>query len=115
MSIKEVVYAALSATIANVHAVELPKNPTFPAVVFEVDTEPEAGWCQDGGYEQHKVTVVLLAGTLTEVENLAAQVRTAMGPVSDHNGTDAEGDADYEMDPDLYGYYLEFTARTRRQ
>lgn len=115
MSIKETVYSAISAVFANAHAVELPKDPTFPAVVFDISTESESGWCQGAGYEQHTITVVILAVSLTEVETIAALVRTAMGPVSDHNGADAEGDADYETEADIYGYYLEFNARTRRQ
>ena len=41
-----------------------------PAVVFDVDSEPETQWCMGGGYTQHDVNVVAVARDLDELDAL---------------------------------------------
>lgn len=114
MSVKTEIYAALSAVLPNTHAIELPKNPTWPAIVFEVVSEPEAMWCQGGGYDQHDISVILLALDLEEIEALRLLIEPAMSTITGYLADEDHGDADYEPDPNVYAYYMNFTARTRK-
>jgi hypothetical protein len=111
MTIKQTVYAALTPVLANSHAVELPPNPTWPASVFEIDTKPEDTWVQGGGYEQHVVTVVTL-GSLTEIDTLKPQILAAMEAITGYMFDEEEGDAEYEGDANVYGYFQNFRIRT---
>lgn len=113
MSIKTVTLAALTPVLANSWAIELPANPTFPAAVFDVKTEPEKSWVLGGGYDQHVVTVVLLARDLDELEALKPQVKAAMEAVDGFMDTEDEGDAEYEADADVYAYFQDFRIRLR--
>lgn len=112
MSIKARIFTALSTVLANSHAVELPRDPTFPAIVFDIDSTPEEGWCQGGGYDRHEVAVVILSASLADIAELKGRVKAAMTAVDGVLWDDGEGDADYEADPDVYGYYINFAART---
>jgi hypothetical protein len=112
MSVKQTVNAALVPVLANTHAVELPERPTWPAMVFEIDSQPESGWCLGGGYDQNVVTVVILARELGAIETLIPQVRAAFEPLDGYMGDEEHGDAEYEGDPEIYGYSLNFRIRT---
>lgn len=113
MSIKTLTLAALTPVLANSWAIELPPDPTFPATVFDVKTEPEKTWVMGGGYDQHVVTVVVLAHDLDEIEALKPQIKAAMEAIDGFMDLEDEGDADYEADPEVYGYYLDFRIRMR--
>lgn len=114
MSVKQTVYEALVPVLANTHAVELPQRPTWPAMVFEIDSQPELGWCLGGGYDQNVVTVVILARELGQIETLIPQVRTAMEVLDGFMGEEDHGDSGHEDDPDVYGYFMNFRIRTQK-
>lgn len=113
--IKDQLYAALSPLLANTFAVQLPPNPTFPAIVFQVESEEETGWPAGAGYEQHEVAVLIIAPNLTAIDTLKPQIVAAIEgmPGATYLGRESEGDADYEADPEQYGYFLVFRVRTR--
>lgn len=113
MTIKSDVNTALSAVLANTYALTLPNNPTWPAILFEIETEKETGWIPDGVYKRHTVTVTIFSTSLSQIATLRDAVATAMGPLSDHNGADDEGDATYEGDATAYAYFLNFQVRTK--
>lgn len=117
MSIEEIVYAALSSVMPNAHAVDLPANPTWPAVVFEVESTPEVGWVLGGGYDQHDISVVTLAKSKLEIVGQGgwkARIRAAMEALPGYLGDEFAGDADYEGDASVYAYVQNFRVRTRR-
>lgn len=114
MSIKQTVLGLLTPIVANSWAVELPHTPTWPAIVFDIDTTPEPQWVLGGGYDQHAVAVVVLARTLAEIEALLPSLRAALEDHAQSMGVDDEGDADYEGDPEVYGYFINATFRTPR-
>lgn len=111
MSIKQIINTALSAVLANTWAVELPENPTFPAVVFEIDTTPEQQWVQGGGYDQHTVSVVILAKTLDEIQTLKLQLIAAIEVIPGYLLDGDSGDAAYEGDASVYGYFMNHVIR----
>jgi hypothetical protein len=113
MSTKTAIYTALSA-IADTHAVELPDDPTWPCIVFDIDTVPETAWVAGGGYDQHVVSVVTLAKTLGEIETITAQIDMAMQAMTGFMADEERGDAPYEPDPRVYGYFQNYRIRTRR-
>lgn len=114
MTIKEMVYQALTAVLPNSHAVELPKRPTWPAIVFEIDTQPEVGWTIGAGYEQNVVTVVILSPDLDQIEVFKSQIRSAIEVLSGYMTDEEHGDAEYEADPEVYGYFMNFRIRTQQ-
>lgn len=114
MSIKQILTGALSAVLPNTWAVELPADPAWPAIVFDIDTKPESGWVQGGGYDQHTVSIVILARTLGEIEDLQLQIDAALQVVAGYLTDEDRGDADYEGDASLYGYFSNHVIRTRR-
>lgn len=114
MTIKQTVLATLEPILSNTWAVELPERPTWPAAVFDIDTEQEKSWVQGGGYDQHTVNVVILGRDLDQVETLKGQMRTAMESLSGYMDTESEGDAEYEDDPEVYSYFMNFRIRARR-
>ena len=113
-TVKEIVTAALQTVITNVWAVELPPDPMWPALVFEIDTEPEDQWCAGGGYDQHDVTVTILARTVEQVDTIKPQVGTAFEALASFMYEDKGGDSDYEPDPNVYAYFMTFRLRTPR-
>ena len=114
MTIKQSVLAALEPVLANTWAIELPERPTWPAIVFEVETAPETGWTIGAGYEQNVVNVVILSRDLEEVEALKPQVRTAIEVLPGYMTDEDHGDAEYEGDPEVYGYFMNFRIRTQQ-
>ncbi|MFC7515094.1 hypothetical protein ACFQUU_08770 [Herbaspirillum sp. GCM10030257] len=115
MTIKELITAALTPVLANSWAVELPKRPTWPAIVFEVATEEEKGWCAGAGYDQHVVSVFSLAKTVEELDLLRPQIMAAIEALPGYMAAEGEGDSDYEGDPNVYVYYQDFRIRMRRE
>lgn len=111
---KQIVTAALEAVLHNSWAVELPPSPTFPAIVFEIDTVTEDQWCMGGGYDQHEVTVVILAATQEAIEALKPQIRAAFEALASFMFEDGGQDADYEDDPNVNAYAMTFRLRTPR-
>jgi hypothetical protein len=114
MTIKTAVYAALATVLPNTHAIQLPDRPTFPAIVFEIETTPEEGWVLGGVYEQHVVTVVMLDGDLDANELRKPQIRAVMAAIPGFMADEDHGDADYEPDPQVYAYFMNFRIRQRQ-
>ena len=113
-TINEIVTAALQPVMDNTWAVELPPNPTWPAIVFTVETETEQQWCLGGGYDQHDVTVVILAVTREFIDETKPAIRAAFEALATFMFEDTSGDVDYEDDPNVYGYSMTFRLRTPR-
>lgn len=111
MSIKTTILGLLTPVCTNTWAIELPSSPAWPAVVFDIDTDPEDQWTLGGGYDQHVINVVVLAPTLSEIEALLPPIRAALNAHPQSMGIEDEGDAEYERSPQVYGYYV--TARFR--
>lgn len=119
MTIHELLTQALGSVLANTWAVELPPRPTWPAAVFDVDSEPEDQWCAGGGYTRHDVHLVVLARTIEELDALlpaggGGPFRDALEVLPAYQYEDGSGDADYEPDPEIYGRYLTVRMRTPR-
>ena len=119
MTIHELITAAL-AGVPNCWAVELPPRPRFPAVVFDIETEPEDAWCMGGGYDRHTVQIVALADTLEELDILiptspaGGPIRAAIEAMPSYQYEDGSGDAAYEPDPKKYGRHVTVVLRTPR-
>ena len=117
MAIGEAVFNALSGVLANTWAVELPSNPTWPAMVFDIDTEPERQWTLLAGYERNTVNVVILAKTpeeiKTKVTGLHARIVLALQSVDVYMMETEHGDSDYEDDASVYAYFSTHIIRTR--
>jgi hypothetical protein len=113
-SVKQRVYEALAAVLPNTHAVELPERPAWPALVFEINTEPEPGWVMGGGYNMNDIAVMTFARSQEELEQLAGQVLAAIEQLDGYMGDEFSGDADYQGEADVYAYIQNFRVRTRR-
>lgn len=114
MTIKQTINTALSAVLANTWANELPPDPTFPVIVFEIESTPEQQWVLGGTYDQHTVGVVIYAKTLGELDTLKPQVDTALEAITGYMLDGDRGDADYEDDASVYGFYSNHVIRLRR-
>jgi hypothetical protein len=114
MSLKEDVYAALSAILPNTYNVELPQNPTWPSIVYSVHTEEEDGWVMGGGYDLHTITIAILGRDTDANAALRDQVVSAFEQMDDFIIIDAEGDSEYEGDAAVYAYLIMPKLRTRR-
>lgn len=111
---KEIVAAALLPVMTNSWAVELPPNPQYPALLFDIDSTPEDQWCMGGGYDQHEVTVIILSETAELIETVKPQIRAAFEALPTYMVEGQSGDADYEDDPNVYAYFMTFRLRTPR-
>ena len=114
MTIEETVYQALLTVLPNTHAVELPPRPTWPALVFEIDSTPEGGWVLGGGYDQHEIVVSTLSKSKTEIGVLRRKTLDAIAALPGFMGDEFAGDAQYEGDAGVYAYVQNFRVRTRR-
>lgn len=112
MTIGTTITTALTAVLANSWAVELPPEPTFPAIVFEIDSTPETDWVLGGGYTQHVITVTTFAYTKTELSTYKASIQTAMEAIIGFITEEESGDASFEELPGVYAYYQDFRIRT---
>lgn len=113
MDIKPVVKAALETVLDNTWAVDLPERPAWPALLFEIDSEHEVGWCQGADYMRHTVVVIILSKVLADIQTYAIGVRQAMGSVEGYISAVESGDMDYEDDPEVYAYFINFEIRTK--
>lgn len=119
MTIHEILTAALVPALANTWAIELPPDPTWPALVFDVDSKPEEAWSMGGGYTAHDVNLIVLARTLEELDVLlpvdgGGPLRAVLEVLEHYQYEDDSGDSDYEPDPAIYGRYLTVRLRTPR-
>lgn len=114
MTIKSSILTALTAVLGNTWATELPPDPTWPVLVFDVESKPEDTWVVGGGYDQHTVTVVIFARTLAEIPAYQTAIDAAMGAVTGYMVDEDRGDASYEPDPSIYGFFSQHVIRTRR-
>lgn len=113
-TVKEIVTTALSAVLTNTWAVELPPDPTYPALVFEIETDTETAWCLGGGYDQHDIVITILSTTQEQIDTLKPQIRTAIEALASFMYEDQSGDVSFEDDPNVYGYQMTFRLRTSR-
>lgn len=116
MTIGADVTSALSAVLSNTWADELPEKPNWPAIAFEIDTEPESTWVQGARYYQHTVTIFIYAKTkaaITAAGGLQSQVDTAMQGLNVYLQEGDRGSAAYEADPSVYAYYSTHVIRQR--
>jgi hypothetical protein len=114
MSIDQRVTSALTPVLATSFSSNLPPNPTWPSIVFKIETQPESGWVLGGGYEQHTVSVIILAKTKGEIATLREQVKSAMKQIIGYLSDGDSGDAEYESDASVYGYYTIHVIRMRQ-
>ncbi|MEW9586245.1 hypothetical protein [Paraburkholderia sp. DGU8] len=114
MSLKEDVYAALSAILPNTYNVELPQNPTWPSIVYSVHTEEEDGWVLGGGYDLHTVTVAILDRDTDAIGVLRDQIVATFEQMDDFIIIESEGDSQYEGNAAVYAYLIMPKLRTRR-
>lgn len=113
MTIGTAITTALTAVLANSWAVELPLEPTFPAIVFEIDSTPETDWVLGGGYTQHVITVMTFAYTKTELSTYRASIQTAMEAITGFITEEESGDSSFEELPGVYAYFQNFRIRTQ--
>ena len=113
MTIGSDVNTALSAVLANTYASTLPDEPTWPAIMFEIESERETGWTLGAEYEQHVITVNILSTSKAQISELRTQIESAIRAVSGYMGLEDHGDADYEDNARVYAYYMDFRIRTR--
>lgn len=114
MNVHEAVNAAFSAVLPNTFRVELPPSPTWPSAVFDIDSVPEDAWCLNGGYDRHTVNLIILSPDADQIELFKPLFRIAAITVPGYMYEDDYGDADYEPDPNVYGYFMTFVVRTPR-
>ena len=120
MSVHATILAALEPVLQNTWAIELPPEPTFPAIVFDLDSKPEDAWCHGAGYDRHSLNVIAIAPNLQGALYLipsgaGGPVRAALealGPL--YMFEEDSGDADYEPDARLYARFLTVQLRTPR-
>lgn len=112
MTIGTTITTALTAVVANTWADTLPPEPTFPALVFEIDSTPESDWVLGGGYTQHVVTVFTFSYTKTELAALSASIQSAVGVITGFITEEESGSAQFEELPGVYAYFQNFRIRT---
>lgn len=112
MDIDEIVLAAIEPILINVWAVDLPDNPTFPAIVYDIETVAEETWVQGGGYDQHTVTVYFFCERRDELKPLAKLVNDALLALPQYLNSGESGDGDFEDIPEVFSYYATQVLRT---
>lgn len=110
MSLNTVVSQVLNPILTNNWMVELPSKPSFPAMVWSVETDPEDDWCDGAGYDQHTVTVFILCED-DSLSTLLEQVRQGMQARAEFLREGESGDAEFEEHPDTYAKFAEFVIR----
>ncbi|MEW9584329.1 hypothetical protein [Paraburkholderia sp. DGU8] len=114
MSLKTEVYQALVAILPNTFNVELPPNPTWPALVYTVHSQEETGWVLGGGYDLHTVTIAILGRDTDENGALRDQIVEAFEQMDDFLLVESEGDSEYQGNAAVYAYLVMIQMRTRR-
>lgn len=115
MNIHVALATAFAGVLENSWATELPPKPTWPALVFNVSSDPEKGWVLGGGYDQNAVEVIIMARSRAEISTIQLDVVSAMEAQDGYMGDGEHGDASYEADPQVYAYVMNFVIRTRRE
>lgn len=117
MTISSRVTDALNTVLTNTWAVELPPEPTFPALVFAVSTIPEQNWSPAEIYLQHEVTVFIYVESKQQIATYRPQIVTAIETINDagfrYFGEEESGDAEFEDFPGVYAYFINFRIRER--
>lgn len=114
MSLKTEVYPALAAILSNTFNVELPPDPTWPALVYTVHSQEETGWVLGGGYDLHTVTIAILGRDTDENGALRDQIVEAFEQMDDFLLVESEGDSEYQGNAAVYAYLVMIQMRTRR-
>lgn len=112
MTIGSSIKTALESVLANSWAVELPVDPDFPAIVYEVDSTPETDWVIGGGYTQHVVTVTSFSYQKSELMTLVAAIQASIEQITGFITEEESGDANFEELPSVYAYFQNFRIRT---
>lgn len=112
MTIGETVKSVIGPVLENSWAVELPPDPVFPAITFEIDSTPERDWVLGGGYTQHVVTVTTFSYTKAELMSLVGQIHLAFEAVTGFITEEESGDAVFEDLAGVYAYFQDFRIRT---
>jgi len=112
-SIRAVVCTALSSVLDNSWLSELPPMPIWPAITFELESDPEPGWVMGANYLTHDVSVVIMATNAETLDALEPLVRNALSSLPSFQYEEGSGDADYEPDPQVYGRFINVRLRTR--
>lgn len=112
MTIGETVKSIIEPVLANSWSVELPPDPAFPAITFEIDSIPETDWVLGGGYTQHVVTVTTFSYTKVELMSLVGQIHAAFETVTGFITEEESGDAVFEDLAGVYAYFQDFRIRT---
>lgn len=112
MEVHKRVHAALRAALPSVWLSQLPDGAQYPAAAYEIDSEPQEGWCQGRTVYEHMVGVLLVADTATQVSVLQRSVLNALPGIVGYmeDGTEV-GDADYESEAKKYAKYISFKIR----
>ena len=109
------VTTAITAVHARSWLNELPPDTALPAIVFTVDSTSEDQWCHEGGYDQHTVTVVLLARDADWFSTMHPLITAAMEGLGAYfMFEDSSGDGEYEEDPSVQAFFVIYRLRTPR-
>lgn len=109
--ISTIVNTALNGVIANSWAIELPPEPAFPAIVFDIDSATESNWVFGADYVQHVVSVFVYAKTRSQLMTYPALIRAAMETIPGYMAEEEHGDAEYEDMVGVYAYFQNFRIR----
>lgn len=113
MTIKSDLLAALTPVLSNTWAIELPVQPIFPVIVFDLSSQAENVWTLGADYDRHTVSVVLLTKTLAEIATLQPQIDAALMAMPGYMLDEERGDAPYEGDASVYGFFSNHVIRYR--
>ena len=111
MTIHSTVTSALNSVLANAWAIELPPEPAFPAIVFDIDSSTESNWVFGADYVQHVVSVFVYAKTRSQLMTYPALIRAAMETIPGYMAEEERGDAEYQEFPGVYAYFQNFRIR----
>lgn len=111
MSISTIVNTALTGVLANSWAIELPPEPTFPAISFEIDSSTENTWVFGADYVQHIVSVTVYSRTRAQLMSYLPIIRVAMEALPGYMSEEEHGDAEYEDMVGVYAYFQNFRIR----
>lgn len=109
--ISTLVNTALNGVLSNAWAIELPPEPTFPAIVFDIDSATESNWVFGADYVQHVVSVFVYAKTRSQLMTYPALIRAAMETIPGYMAEEEHGDAEYEDMVGVYAYFQNFRIR----
>lgn len=109
--ISTLVNTALNGVLSNAWAIELPPEPAFPAIVFDIDSATESNWVFGADYVQHVVSVFVYAKTRSQLMTYPALIRAAMEAIPGYMAEEEHGDAEYQEFPGVYAYFQNFRIR----